>query len=109
MPNGQELEQSLVVAHSDSEDEAVDDLEFDRTTEADADEDADVDDDILDPMEGDAAAEDATEGDEVRLLLENLKSRLVILNLKPCTRNLLRMTRKMVQRTTMTSNLSNLL
>ena len=51
------------MAHSDSEEEALDDLEFDRTTEADE----DVEDDILDALEGDlaAAAEEGTEGEDV--------------------------------------------
>jgi len=48
------------MAGSDSEDEAVDDLELDRTTDADGEED----DDALDPL--DALDADATEGDEVR-------------------------------------------
>ncbi|KAI0933099.1 hypothetical protein AcV7_004673 [Taiwanofungus camphoratus] len=49
------------MAHSDSEDEALDDAEFDRTTEGDE----DVDEDILDALEGDlAAAEEGTEGED---------------------------------------------
>ena len=61
------------MAHSDSEEEAADDLEFDRTTDADGDEDVEIDDDILDTIEGDAGVDDATEGDEVRRRLEILR------------------------------------
>lgn len=56
------------MAYSGSEDEGIglDDADFDRTTEGDD----DIDDDILDALEGDlareAAAEEATEADEVR-------------------------------------------
>lgn len=54
------------MAHSDSEDEALDDAEFDRTTEGDE----DVDEDILDALEGDlAAAEEGTEGEDVCCIL----------------------------------------
>lgn len=51
------------MTQSDSEEEGLDDLEFDRTTEADE----DIDEDILDALEGDlaAAAEEATEGEDV--------------------------------------------
>lgn len=51
------------MAHSDSEEEALYDLEFDRTSEGDE----EGDEDILDALEGDlaAAAEEASEGDDV--------------------------------------------
>jgi hypothetical protein len=55
------------MAHSDSDEEPVDDLEYDRATEADAEDEHDIDDDILDTAEGDPALEDAT--DEVSLVL----------------------------------------
>jgi hypothetical protein len=47
---------SWTMTQSDSEDEGVDDLEFDRTTDIDAEEEVDED------IEG---ADDATEGDDV--------------------------------------------
>ena len=56
------------MAYSGSEDEGIglDDADFDKSTEGDD----DIDDDILDALEGDlareAAAEEATEADEVR-------------------------------------------
>jgi transcriptional activator SPT8 len=53
------------MGHSDSEDEGVDDLEFDRTTDAEGEDDPDIDDDALDTIEADAGHEDATEGDDV--------------------------------------------
>ncbi|THH26564.1 hypothetical protein EUX98_g7621 [Antrodiella citrinella] len=50
------------MAHSDSDDEGIDDNEFDRTTDADD----DVDEDILDALEGDlaAAAEENSDADD---------------------------------------------
>ena len=41
------------MAHSDSEDDGVDDLEFDRTSDADGEDDPDIDDETLDATEGD--------------------------------------------------------
>lgn len=53
------------MARSDTDDEGIDDNEFDRTTEADD----DVDEDILDALEGDlaAAAEEGSDIDDVCL------------------------------------------
>ena len=53
------------MVRSDSDDEGLDDGEFDRTTEADD----DVDEDILDALEGDlaAAAEEGSDADDVCL------------------------------------------
>jgi hypothetical protein len=53
----------------DSDEEPVDDLEFDRATEGDAEDEHDIDDDILDTAEGDPAPEDVTDGDDVSLVL----------------------------------------
>lgn len=54
------------MAHSDSEGDEIDDLEFENgTSEAEQDEDAEADDDTLDPLDNDV--DDATEGDDVRL------------------------------------------
>jgi hypothetical protein len=56
---------------SDSEDEGVDELEYDRTTDADGDEDIEIDDDIMDVNEADGGDE-ATDGDDVCYNLSNL-------------------------------------
>lgn len=50
------------MAHSDSEGDEVDDLEFENGT-SDADGEEDADEDILDALDNDA--EDVTEGDDV--------------------------------------------
>ncbi|KIJ69288.1 hypothetical protein HYDPIDRAFT_105887 [Hydnomerulius pinastri MD-312] len=52
------------MAHSDSEGETIDDLEFDRTTDADADEDVEIeiDEDLLGDL--DAGVDDVTEADD---------------------------------------------
>lgn len=60
------------MANSDSEDEVLDDAEFENGSDVDE----DIEDDILDALEGDlaaaAAAEEASEGDDVRLPLLKL-------------------------------------
>ncbi|CCM04614.1 uncharacterized protein FIBRA_06798 [Fibroporia radiculosa] len=51
------------MSHSESEDDGIDDAEFDRTTEGDD----EIDEDILDALEGDlaaAAAEEGTDGED---------------------------------------------
>jgi hypothetical protein len=58
------------MAQSDSEDEGVDDLEFDRTTDA-GDEDVEADDDLLDNIEADAGMDDVSDGDDVCQLSAN--------------------------------------
>jgi len=49
---------------SDSEDEGVDELEYDRITDADGDEDIEIDDDIMDINEADGG-DDGSDGDDV--------------------------------------------
>jgi transcriptional activator SPT8 len=52
------------MAHSDSEGETIDDLEFDaRTTDGDAEEENDIDEDLLGAL--DNGVDEATEADEV--------------------------------------------
>jgi transcriptional activator SPT8 len=52
------------MAHSDSEGETIDDLEFDtRTTDGDAEEENDIDEDLLGAL--DNGVDEATEVDEV--------------------------------------------
>lgn len=52
------------MAHSDSDGDEMEDLEFENgTSEADGDEEAEVDDEILDALDNDP--DDATEADEV--------------------------------------------
>lgn len=51
------------MAHSDSEGDEMEDLEFENGTSADGDEEAEVDDEILDSLDNDP--DDVTEGDEV--------------------------------------------
>lgn len=54
------------MAHSDSEGETIDDLEFDGTTDGEGDEDNDneIDEALLGALE--AGVDDVTEGDDVR-------------------------------------------
>ena len=53
-----------IMAHSDSEGETIDDLEFEtRTTDADGEEDNEIDEDLLGALEN--GVEDASEVEEV--------------------------------------------
>lgn len=56
------------MAHSDSEGETIDDLEFDGTTDGEGDEDNDneIDEALLGALE--AGVDDVTEGDDVRAI-----------------------------------------
>jgi transcriptional activator SPT8 len=51
------------MAHSDSEGETIDDLEFDARTDGDAEEENDIDEDLLGAL--DNGVDEATEADEV--------------------------------------------
>ena len=85
-----------IMAHSDSEGETIDDLDFEaRTTDADGEEDNEIDEDLLGALEN--GVEDASEVEEVGRYVFPLPPR----SLSP--RNLLQMIRTMTTTTTTTT------